>query len=82
MEGLEGGFVTLFVGAFLIALFTDVAPPGAKDRAAAYAVAAASGLGLLVSGALRNSGVLMAGGLALVAIGLCAQLLPRATARQ
>ncbi|AFZ67737.1 hypothetical protein [Deinococcus peraridilitoris] len=70
---MEGGFITLFVGAFLVILFTDISAPGSRDRAAVCAITASSGLGLLVSGSLRSSPFLMAAGLALIALGLLAQ---------
>lgn len=76
---MEGGFVTLFVGAFLVALFTDIAAPHARNRAALCAILAASGFGLLVSGALREVPFLMAGGLALAAVGLLTQFSARSS---
>ncbi|PYE53551.1 hypothetical protein [Deinococcus yavapaiensis] len=72
---MEGGLVTLIVGTILIALFTDVAREERRNQAALHAIAAASGLGLLVSGAVRNTSVLMGVGLALLAVGLISHYL-------
>lgn len=73
---MEGGLVTLLLGTMLIVLFTDATPKPAKDRAALYAILIASGVGLLVSGALRDLSLLMSLGLALVAVGAFGQLRP------
>ena len=72
---MEGGLVTLIVGTILIVLFTDVAREERKNQAALYAIAASSGLGLLVSGAVRDTPVLMAVGLGLLAVGLISHYL-------
>jgi len=74
---MEGGLITLIVGAMLLVLFTDAAPVHLKNRAAAHAVTAAAGLGLFVSGYVRDTAVLMSVGLALGACGLLFLALPR-----
>lgn len=71
---MEGGFVTLVLGAVLISLFTDGAPQGEGHRAALHAIMVASGAGLMASGTLRGVSLLMSLGLALLAVGLAARL--------
>lgn len=73
---MEGGLVTLIVGIALILLFADVAPPERQVRAHLHSVAAASGSGLLWSGYMRGSPLLMALGLVLLAVGAAYLLLP------
>lgn len=73
---MEGGLITLMLGAILIVLFTEASPQHARDRAALFAILAASGIGLLFSGAMRDLSLLMSLGLALAAMGLFGQLRP------
>lgn len=72
---MEGGLVTLIVGTILIVLFTDSTSEERKNLAALHAILASSGLGLLVSGVVRDTSVLMAVGLALLAVGLISHYL-------
>lgn len=74
---MEGGLITLIVGAMLLVLFTDAAPSHQKNRAALHAVACAAGIGLFVSGYVRESSVLMSVGLGVGAVGLMFLALPR-----
>ncbi|WP_027480463.1 hypothetical protein [Deinococcus pimensis] len=78
---MEGGLITLIVGAMLLVLFTDAAPSHLKNRAALHAIAASAGLGLFVSGYVRDAAALMSVGLGFGAVGLLFLALPRAASK-
>ena len=74
---MEGGLVTLILGLILVVLFTDHVPEPLRNRAAAHAVATASGLGLFTSGYIRDVPLLIALGLVVAVVGVSLVLVPR-----